>query len=637
MVDRDSSVPQAVILAGGLGTRLASEIGPLPKALAPVDGRPLLDLQLRLAAECGLKDVLLLVHHRAEMIEAFAGRGSAWGLNIQYHREPAPMGTAGAMINALPLLAPTVIVLYGDTVLNVDLARMVEAHRRAAADATLFLHPNDHPADSDIVEIDDQSRIVAFHPCPHPHDALLPNLVNAALYVVERSALPMTTPSGGLLDFGRHLFPEMLRQGRRLLGYCSREYIKDAGTPDRLARVTADIQTGKVARGSLRTPVPAVFLDRDGTINREVDHLRRADQMALLPGAGPAIRRLNRSDYVTVAVTNQPVIARGECDEAGMERIHRTMAALLSQEGAFLDSIRCCPHHPDAGFPGERAELKIQCACRKPATGMADAAIAEMTLDRAGSWMIGDTTTDIEFGRLAGLKTILVDTGHGGRDGRYSALPDFNTPDLPSAVTFILEGWPRIKAVADRIASGLVVGDRVLIGGQARAGKSSLAGALAISLRASGREVVRIGLDGWLRNLEDRPADGDVRSRYDMARLSALAAAITAGDRIEVPVYDRLSRRIRQGPTVAIPADSIVILEGVPALICPDLVALARVRLHVACHGEELWRRFLELYRQRGLTDLEIEALFADRMRDEAPLVEEAAGVATDVVETLRI
>lgn len=323
------------------------------------------------------------------------------------------MGTAGAVLQALPALADRFLVLYGDTVLDVDLEKLWQHHGTQGAEATLLVHPNDHPEDSDLVELDGAGWIRAFHPHPHPPGTFHRNLVNAALYVLEKSVLLPFSPPTQKLDFAHHLFPRLLRDGARVLGYTSREYIKDMGTPARLARVARDWSSGLVVRRALRQPCPAVFLDRDGTLNQEINRVRSAADLTLLPGVGSALMALNRAGLLAVVITNQPVIARGDCTEDELGHIHRKMETLLGHAGAFLDGVYYCPHHPDGGFSGERPELKIACDCRKPGLGLLRRAAADLNIDLPGSWFVGDTTTDLQTARNAGIKSVLVRTGHG--------------------------------------------------------------------------------------------------------------------------------------------------------------------------------------------------------------------------------
>lgn len=442
---------QVLILAGGAGTRLAGVTGDLPKTLADVGGVPLLGRQLEMIAKQGLRDVVVLSGHRAtpeaarradQIADYCCGDGAKWGLSIRCEEEPVARGTAGAVLNILEGLQSQFVVLYGDTVMDVDLHRMIAAHASSGAVATLFLHPNDHPHDSDLVVLGRGGMVRAFHPNPHDPGAELPNLVNAALYVLERDALTGITGLPEKADFGHHVFPRMLDMGRPIYGYKSPEYIKDAGTPKRIAKVRRDIESGKVAERSFRSPAAAVFIDRDGVLNVERGLISKPGDLNLIPGAAEAVRRLNDSRFRPICITNQPIIARGDATWVELDHIHARLDTLLGAAGAFLEAVYVCPHHPDSGFEGEIAELKVICACRKPAIGLVAQAAADFNLDLAACWMVGDRTTDIEMARRAGLRSILVRTGHAGQDCQFEIQPDFVVDDLSAAVDLIFAEVP---------------------------------------------------------------------------------------------------------------------------------------------------------------------------------------------------
>jgi histidinol-phosphate phosphatase family protein len=429
----------AVILAGGKGTRLATLSQGLPKALVTVNGKALLEYQFELLARHAVEQVTVLCGYGAAATARFCGDGARWGLRVKCIAEAVPLGTAGAVVSALDQLPDEFLVLYGDTMVNVDLTRFYAAHTASGAAATLFLHPNDHPRDSDLVESDEHGRVIAIHGYPHPAGELLPNQVNAALYVLKASALRGVAMSETPLDFAKDVFPQLLREQVHLHGYRSPEYIKDAGTPERLERVAEDVRSGVVARGSLEVKRPAIFLDRDGTINEEVSYLTRPEQLKLIPGAAAGIRQLREAGYRIAVITNQPVIARGDLTAAGLLRIHDHMEMELSREGAFLDGIYYCPHHPNKGFEGERPELKFECECRKPGVGMVRRAVSELNLDLRGSWLIGDRTGDVQTAYNCGVRAVLVRTGIGGRDRCYGAAPGYVFDDLAAAARFIVQ------------------------------------------------------------------------------------------------------------------------------------------------------------------------------------------------------
>jgi len=428
---------QVVILAGGKGTRMGELAGQLPKPMIPIAGKPILQYQIELARRFQCTEILLLTGHLGETIEDHFGDGSDWGVHIQYHREDRPLGTAGALREVEDRLADDFLVFYGDIVMDVDLDALGAFHAERRPLATLVVHPNNHPYDSDLLEIDEEGRVVAFHPKPHDPQRYYRNLVNAALYVLSPDILRQI-PKGRFADLGRDVFPKLVSDGRPLLGYSTPEYITDVGTPERLAEVGIDVRCGKVARLNRRNRRRAIFLDRDGVLNIERDHLTRAEQLELLPGAAEAVRLINRSEYLAVVVSNQPAIAKGFTSQQELDRIHARLETLLGAQRAYLDRIYYCPHHPEKGFPGERPEYKIACECRKPAPGMILRAAAELNVDLKGSLMIGDRTADILAGRRAGLKTILVRTGYGGNDDKYPCRPDFTFDDLLQAADFVI-------------------------------------------------------------------------------------------------------------------------------------------------------------------------------------------------------
>lgn len=428
---------QAIIIAGGMGTRLKARLGDLPKPMIPIGGKPLLEHQVELAKRHGFSHIVIFACYRPDLIEAHLGDGRKWGVHIDYQIETTPLGTAGAVLAGMDSLAEQFLVFYGDTMVNVDLDRIWRRHVSSGADATLLLHPNDHPLDSDLVETDSAEWITAFHNRPHPTGTFFQNLVNAGLYVVNKSALVRWSADVKTMDFGKDLFPAMLRAGQRLLGYNTPEYIKDIGTPERYDHVSAQYTSGVIARSSLQTPQSAVFLDRDGTLNREVDGVTCPDKLELLPGVAEAIRELNRHGIRAVVVSNQPIIAKGFCRETDVQAVHNKLETLLGEQHAFLDRIYYCPHHPEKGFDGERAELKITCDCRKPRIGMIQRAVKELNIDLQRSWLIGDTTTDLQTAKNAGLKSILVRTGYAGKDGKYQAQPDHVANTLTEAVHLV--------------------------------------------------------------------------------------------------------------------------------------------------------------------------------------------------------
>jgi histidinol-phosphate phosphatase family protein len=616
---------QAIILAGGKGTRLKERLNGLPKPLIDICGIPLLERQITLLKRHGFDDILILVNHAADQIEAFCARKENWGINVRCVDDGSPRGTAGAVLSILDQLDDDVLVVYGDTMLEIDLTHFRSFHdqnRKAAA--TLLVHPNDHPHDSDLIGFSDDGTITEIYPYPHLPGRYYPNQVSAALYFIRRDQFRRWTSLPPPLDFGKDLFAQMVDAGQILRAYKSIEYIKDSGTPARLDKVCADLTSGRIERDSLSRQQTAVFLDRDGCINVDTGHIDSPERLELISHAAEAIRRLNRSGHRAIVVTNQPVIARGDLSFDGLTEIHRKLATELGQSGAFVDGIEVCPHHPDKGFAGERPELKIKCDCRKPATGMIDRAAATFNVDRAKSWMIGDSSSDMLAAKRAGLRSILVETGAGGHDGKYHIAPDYMAADLWEAVSFILDVHPELMGLARKAVARVQPGDVVFIGGLSRSGKSSLASAMTEALKDRDVDSTVIAMDHWILSEQDRGKT--VMERYDMAAIASLLVQLTGPDPVEnvqMPRYDRLTRQSTpDADTLVIPRSAVRIIEGVTAL---HLVAQTPPhRTHsffVDVDESRRKSRVVREYVRRGNSPANAEAIYDARQIDETPFV----------------
>jgi histidinol-phosphate phosphatase family protein len=620
------STSNVVILAGGMGTRLRERSGDLPKPMVPIIGKPVLQHSIELCVKFNFNRILLLVHHHHEVISNYFQDGRNFGASIQYAIEKEPRGTSGALRDALNMLDEDFLVLYGDTFIDVDLRRFWDKHFSSAASGSLLLHPNDHPHDSDLVEVDSNNRIIAIHGYPH-NTIPKHNLVNAGLYVLNKHLINDATPSIGKADIAKNMFPLMLELGAHLNGYITPEYIKDMGTPDRLDKVERDFQLGLPERLSTRHLRSAIFLDRDGTLISEVNHLTSPDQVSLLEGVAPAVKQINHFGSLAVVVTNQPVVARGDISFEQLSLIHAKLETDLGVNGAYLDKIYFCPHHPDKGFPGEIPELKLQCECRKPEPGLINLACSELSIDRRKSWMIGDTTSDIETGRRAGIRTILLKTGYSGADGKYAVRPDYVCSDLLEAVNWIFyshsELSHRMALIANKVCNGTRL---VLIGGLARSGKSFAAQVLKELMSALGRTAHIVSLDGWLHPANIRLEGTGVCSRYDIIAASKeIIKVVNSDSRIQLTelLYDRINRTA--GPLKihhSIGTSDTLIVEGVPALLMDNLNSLPDVvKIFIDIESTTRLQRISKDYTMRGKSSEFIKNIHSSREIDETPIV----------------
>jgi len=399
---------KVVIIAGGKGTRIVSIADEIPKAMIPINGKPVLEYQLELAKRYGFTEIIIIIGYLGEQIKNYFGDGKKWALTISYYEELIPLGTAGALVEISDMLNYDFFVFYGDTIMDIALDQMLDFHLSNNADSTLLLHPNDHPYDSDLVELSEDNKIIQFYSKPHPKNLISRNLVNAALYILSPKLISLI-PQGVKSDFGKDIFPKSIKNEFNIYGYISPEYIKDMGTPDRYKRVCEDIESGKVARLNKKNPRVAIFMDRDGVVVKEVNLLHKIEDIELIEGVDEAISLINDKGYLAIIVTNQPVIARGLCSIEELNFIHKKLETMLGAKHAYVDSIYYCPHHPDSGFPEENKKYKIVCDCRKPSPGMLLKAAAEWNIDIASSYMIGDRMSDIEAGERAGVNySILI-------------------------------------------------------------------------------------------------------------------------------------------------------------------------------------------------------------------------------------
>ena len=421
---------KVVIMAGGKGTRIASVKSDVPKPMIPICGKPILEWQIECLRNQGLKDIIIVIGYLGHIIQEYFEDGRKYGVHIKYFFEDNPLGTAGALFK-MPELQEDFILVCGDLIMDIDFNRFIDFHKKNKAWASLAVHPNGHPYDSSLIVTEilppqepgsnpaDTRRIIKWIN-KEDERSWYKNRVNAGIQIISPMLLTETKKylvsrhpnSPEKIDLDRDVLKPNISSGK-IYAYDTPEYIKDMGTPDRYFEVEQDIKNGIVNARNLKNKQKAIFLDRDGTINRYVGFLTNPEQFELLPGVAEAIKSINKSGYLAIVVTNQPVIARGDCSWEELDKIHLKMETELGKEGTFIDAIYICPHHPDKGFEGERLDYKIKCKCRKPESGMLLKAAHDFNIDMAKSVMIGDSDSDVEAGESAGCRSIKVPQNDG--------------------------------------------------------------------------------------------------------------------------------------------------------------------------------------------------------------------------------
>lgn len=381
---------QAVVLVGGLGTRLGERTKTVPKPMLDIGGRPFLDTLLDEVVRYGVFDeILLLAGHKADIVEshyAGAARGRA---KVLVSRETEPLGTGGALVHARDLLHDRFLLLNGDSLFDFNLLDLIARAQGGRV----------HMALRDGVVGDRYGRVILDGDVVR--EFIAPGAgatgpVNAGIYVIDKSVVADITKLPASLE--QDAFPGLVRSGE-LRGTAYRGYFIDIGIPDDFERADRELQD-KLRR-------PAVFFDRDGVLNHDSGYTFETDKLEWIEGAREAVKAVNDAGYFAFVITNQSGVARGYYEEHHVVALHRWMADQMALIGAHVDAFEYCPDHPD----GTVARYRRISDRRKPAPGMITDLARRFPVDMARSMVIGDKQSDIEAARAAGLPGHLFEGG----------------------------------------------------------------------------------------------------------------------------------------------------------------------------------------------------------------------------------
>lgn len=400
---------KVVIMAGGKGERISSIADNIPKPMIKIDNKPILEHIILCLKKQGFIDIIITVSYLSNIIMNYFKDGKELGVNIDYFIEEKPLGNAGALYEIKDKLTDDFLILNADSIFNIDIKRFIKFHKDNNALASILIHPSSHPYDCGLICTDENNIVTNWYTKEDDRPIYYENKVNAGLHIINKKILN-DRPTTEKVDLDRQILKPLINS-KRLFAYNSYEYIKDMGSPERYERVCKDIKEKIVEKKNINNKQKAIFLDRDGTINKYVGFLKDINDFELIEGVSQAIKLINDSEYLVIVITNQPVVARGEVSFEDLKMIHNKMETLLGNDGAYIDGLYVCPHHPDSGFPNEIKELKIECDCRKPKPGLLFKASKEYNIDLSSSWMIGDSENDILAGKNAGCKTVLIGNG----------------------------------------------------------------------------------------------------------------------------------------------------------------------------------------------------------------------------------
>ena len=397
---------QAVILVGGLGTRLGERTKTTPKPMLPVGGRPFLDTLIgELARYDAFDEILLLAGHKAESILARYD-GTIWGrARLAVSLEQAQLGTAGALVHAAGRLQQRFLLLNGDSFFDFNI---LDLAARASAGLVHMALRAEIVGDRFGRVVLDGHRVRSF--IAPGHGATGP--VNAGVYVVDRNIVARV---GGLpASLEQDVFPALAAAGA-MTGTPYRSYFIDIGIPEDFAR--ADVELIEQLRR------PAVFFDRDSVLNHDSGYTIEAGKLQWIEGAREAVKAVNDAGYFAFVVTNQSGVARGFYEESHVHALHRWMADEMATIGAHIDAFEYCPDHPD-GTVERYSRVNIG---RKPGPGMITDLLGRFPVNADDSILIGDKPSDLEAAHAAGLR------GHLFSGGNLEAFVRMHLPRRPAS------------------------------------------------------------------------------------------------------------------------------------------------------------------------------------------------------------
>ncbi|MGK9339843.1 HAD-IIIA family hydrolase [Sinorhizobium meliloti] len=384
-------IRQAIFLVGGKGTRLGTLTAETPKPLLQL--RPdvrFLDILLENAARQGFSDIILLAGYLGEQAEALYDGRSIRGSTIRVVRELEPAGTGGALLQIPHLLDPWFLLANGDSFFDINLRAFATPPPGDAMVRVALRKVRDVSRYGSVTLR--HGRIVSFS--EKTIDMVGPGLINGGIYLMSRSVLDLI---GERSSLERDLFSTLART-KALRGKVFDGYFIDIGLPETFARAMREIDS--LARR------PGAFLDRDGVLNLDRGHTHRPDSLVWMPNAREAVLALNDAGYLVFVITNQSGVARGYYSVADVDAFHRAMQAELAEIGAHVDAFFYCPFHPEAITAEYRHPSHPD---RKPNAGMIFRAKREWPVQERGSFLVGDSQSDMEAAGRAGLLGVLFD------------------------------------------------------------------------------------------------------------------------------------------------------------------------------------------------------------------------------------
>ena len=424
---------QAVIICGGKGSRLKSTIGTTPKALVKFNNKANLKRQIEILKKNGFKSFVILVNNYEHEISNFLKENFKDKFII--HKDKDYYGTGGCLYSAKKYLKKRFLILYSDIYFNFNFKNFVRHCIKKKSIISCVVHANDHPYDSDTVNLDKDFYIKKIIK-KNSNQNKINNAISGIYFADKKFLKKIKFKKNKSYDLVNDIFFSLIKKNFRIYAYKSIEYIKDFGTPDRFLRVISDIKKNKIKNLNYQYKTKAVFLDRDGVINKENKNIKTLENFIIFPSALLAIKKLNKNKIPCFIVTNQSGLAKGKFTLSDFFKVTFKLDKRLAKLGAYIDDFLVCPHFTNRSYKNLNESFFSK--YRKPNSGMINTFIKKYGVHRKKSYMVGDSDRDILAGKNAGLKTILV---HSPKinDYRINVKPDFRTKNLKVAVDIILK------------------------------------------------------------------------------------------------------------------------------------------------------------------------------------------------------
>jgi len=397
-----------ILIAGGMGSRMASKFPGVPKALLEIGELTLLE---RLLREIPHRNAYLSLGHGAEKIIQHLGElGNT--KKIGWFIEPQPVGSFGGLklsvLSFKEKLSSAVTVVLADVFVHAiarDLGRIGTSQHNI-----VFFAKNDHPHDSDRISIDCDGVVTDFYKKTEGKSDKFSNKTVSGIYqFLVKDILAYSAEAGDIgTDFLPHLAEQKALRAIRMTGV-----VKDAGTPERFDSLSKFEKSGKFIHQD-GDGIPCVFMDFDGTIikDRGSDYHFNLPPPVLNPEIVSVIEFCNKNFIPVIVITNQGDLAKGFKTEEQLLSDFTFVEKLLAQENVWLDDIYWCPHYPEGGYPGEVKSLKVKCNCRKPKPGLLTKSAANWGIDLSASIFVGDTQHDEDLaGSIPGMKFVKIKAG----------------------------------------------------------------------------------------------------------------------------------------------------------------------------------------------------------------------------------